>query len=345
LRTFSERAADVRRVVQAGRAVALAAATLAPEIARTSGVSLEGATLGLARHVETDPSEDELRALIAYAGGAEAVHVVLAANVFVAPLRAIAIALAASERVVVKPSRRAPTFARALVDALGDPRVTIAPDGELERVTRGEVHVYGRDATIAAVRSRVGPDVRVRGHGAGMGVAVVTGQASLHEAARALAEDIVPFDQRGCLSPRVAFVEGGIDRARELCVALSSELDAFATTVPRGPLDDDERAEAVRYGETLAFSGERWRGREHAVGLASSVVVPPPGRHLHVVPIASFDELSELLAPLARYVVAVGSDALERVANALPTHARRSLLGLMQRPPLDGPVDLRGDAG
>jgi len=343
VRTSSERVADVRRVVAAGHALVARAATLAPEIARTSGLSVEGALLGLARHVESDPTEDEARRLVERAGEAERVHVVLSANVFVAPLRAVAIALAASECVVVKPSRRAPTFARALVEALGDPRVTLAPDAPLERVTSGEVHVYGRDATVAAIRSSVGADVKVRGHGAGMGVAVVTSHANVGEAARALADDVVPFDQRGCLSPRVAFVEGGIDRARALAAALSSALDAFATKVPRGRLDDDERAEAVRYGETIAFSGEVWRGADHLVGLGSTVVVPPPGRHLHVVAVDSLDELEERLAPLARYVVAVGADDGARVAAWVPAHARRSPLGAMQRPPLDGPVDLRRD--
>jgi Acyl-CoA reductase (LuxC) len=345
VRTFSERVADVRRVVAAAQEVVGARAAFAPEIARTSGLSVEGVMLGLTRHLETDPTDDDVRALVERAGNAEWVHVVLAANVFVAPLRAIAIAFAASERVAVKPSRRAPTFAQALVGALADPRVTVESDVDLERVANGEVHVYGRDATIAAIRSRVGAGVRVRGHGAGMGVAVVTSRADVDEAARAIADDIVPFDQRGCLSPRVAFVEGGGERARAFCAALSAELERFATTVPRGVIDDEERAEAVRYGETIAFSGEVWRGAGHLVGLASSVAIPPAGRHLHVVPIVSMTELQEKLAPFARYVVAIGSDDPARAASGALPQARPSLLGAMQRPPLDGPVDLRGDAG
>jgi hypothetical protein len=345
VRTLSERIADVRRVVAAGAVVVRAEARLAPEIAETSGLSLEGARLGLTRHVETAPTDDQCRLLVERAGDAEIIHVVLAANVFVAPLRAIALALAGSERVIVKPSRRAPVFARALVEALGDSRVTVANELDFESVASGEVHVYGRDTTIAHIRSRVGAGATVRGHGAGMGIAVVSGDADLDDAARALADDIVPFDQRGCSSPRVAFVGGGIERSRAFCAALSADLERLAIEVPRGVLDDDERAQAVRYGETIAFSGEVWRGTAHVVGLASSVKIPPPGRHLHVVPMASLDQLEEHLAPFSRYVVAVGSDEPTRLDRSVPAHARRSFLGAMQRPPLDGPVDLRPDTG
>ncbi len=345
MRTLSERAADVRRVVEAGRAVVRGRASLVDEIARTTGLSPEGVALGFAHHVEISATDDDVRALVERAGDAESVHVVLAANVFVAPLRAIAVAVAASERVVVKPSRRAPTFARALVLALDDSRVVVERDVRFEDV-HGEVHVYGRDASIAAVRARVGRDAKVRGHGAGMGVAFVTARAEVDEAARLVADDVVPFDQRGCLSPRVVFVEGESDRARAFSVALDGSLEALAAGVPRGALDDDERAEATRYTETIAYGGDVWRATSHVVGLAASVVVPPPGRHVHVVPVSGVDELVERIAPFARYVVAVGSDDPARAApHAAFARARLSLLGRMQRPPLDGPVDLRKDAG
>src|SRR5208283_100464 len=104
--------------------------------------------------------------------------------------------------VAVRPSRREPHFARALVERAGDPGLTLVEEVDPARLFGGEVHVYGRDATIASVRGRVGERVRVRGHGAGMGIAIVSAQARLEAAADSLAEDVVAFDQRGCLSPR-----------------------------------------------------------------------------------------------------------------------------------------------
>jgi hypothetical protein len=66
---------------------------------------------------------------------------------------------------------------------------------------------------------------------------------------------------------------------------------------------------------------------------------------VHVVPAGGRAELRAILAPLARYVVAVGADDPGVAAEVAPTHARVSALGAMQRPPLDGPVDRRGTGG
>ena len=46
-------------------------------------------------------------------------------------------------------------------------------------IEAGAIHVYGRDETIAAVRAAARPGVVVRGHGAGLGVALVTPAADL----------------------------------------------------------------------------------------------------------------------------------------------------------------------
>ncbi len=178
-RTDGEKRADVRRLVEAARAVARDPGALTADLVRTTGLSPEGIALAFERHLELDPSDADLDALVAGAGAAKHVVVVLSANVFVAALRALAIARAASPSVVVRPSRREPDFARALVAHTRDPGLTLVEDLALDRLFGGEVHVYGRDATIADVRARVGERIRVRGHGAGMGVAVVTEGAAV----------------------------------------------------------------------------------------------------------------------------------------------------------------------
>lgn len=341
-RPFAERAADVGRLVEAAGRVAGRDALVAKLVAST-GLSREGVELGLDRHLELAPTEEEIGALVASAGDAKHVAVILSANVFVAALRAIAIARAASPSVVVRASKREPHFARALVEAVGEPGLTVVEEIDFARLFGGEVHVYGRDATIASVRARVGERIRVRGHGAGMGAALVGPGANLDDAARALADDVVAFDQRGCLSPRVALVEGE-GRAKAFAEALHGALEALEAKVPRGRVHEEERAEAARYEATLAFAGEVFRGGSHLVGLASPgspLTIPPPGRHLHVAAVRSLDDAADLLRDLAPVIVALGTDDPERASRIAPTHARLSPLGRMQRPPLDGPVDLR----
>jgi hypothetical protein len=343
-RSLAERKADVLRVVDAARAVAQSRASIVEDLVATTGLSREGVELAFDRHLELSPTDAELDALVAGAGDAKHVVVILSSNVFVAALRAVAIARAASPAVVVRPSRREPHFARALVEHAAYPGLSLATDVDLARLFGGEVHVYGRDATIADVRARVGERIRVRGHGAGMGVALVTERASLDDAAVSLAEDVVPFDQRGCLSPRVAVVVGDAARAVRFGASLDEALARAAERVPRGTLHPDERAEATRYESTMAFAGTVFARSTHVVGVAAAggaLVIPPAGRHVHVIPVGDLDAARALLAPLTHAIVAVGADDPARAASVAPVHARVSPLGSMQRPLFDGPVDRR----
>jgi len=349
-RRAADRIADVRRLLQAARTVIDHRAELVPAIVESTGLSTEGVELALARHVEVEATDAELSKLVSCAGDVSRVTVVLSANVFVGALRAVALARAASDDVVVRPSRRDPAFARALVDAaigLGDTHVRIDETLDVASVEAGEIHVYGRDETIADVRAKAREGVRVQGHGSGMGVALVTAAAELAQAARGLAEDVVVFDQRGCLSPRIALVIGDETRAAAFADALHAELDHLGGSIPRGDVPADERAASGRYIATMTYACRVLVGSQHAIGIAppgAPLVLPPPYRHVHVAACATIADAEKLLTPLAKAVVSIGSNDVEAartVARACPW-ARLSALGMMQRPPLDGPVDGRG---
>ncbi|HWL85819.1 MAG TPA: acyl-CoA reductase [Polyangiaceae bacterium] len=338
-RSPEQRRDDVQRILDAARSVVERRAGLVSALVESTGLHREGVEHALLHCLETSATERELDRLVATAGDAPHVHVILSANVFVAALRAIALARAAARRVTVRPSSRDPVFAEHLVRAIADPAIEIVPDA-LPRMDEGEIHVYGRDETIARVRASAPPGVVVRGHGAGMGVACIS-SGDIARAADNLADDVVPFDQRGCLSPRVAFVVGELIRARDFAEKMHASLAARQRTIPRGELSDVERAEARRYADTLSFSGVLHEGEGHKVGVASHLVVPPSGRHVHVVPVATMDALVASLALLERSIVAIGASDTTQLPSGLPPRARVSGLGVMQRPPLDGPVDQR----
>ncbi len=321
--------ADLRAIVDAAASVARDPAIVEP-LVKSTGLSPEGVRLALVEHLELDATDAELEGVLAAARTVPRVHVILSANVFVAPLRALVLARAGAPVVTVRPSRREPVFATALVDRLASSHVRL--DGpEIESLVEGEIHVYGRDETIADVRHRA--RVPVVGHGAGMGIAFVPDGSDLAAAATQLSRDVIAFDQRGCLSPRVAFVEGDVSTFATL---LFEALEARAETVPRGTLGDDEIADATRYADSITFAGVLHRGTSSLVGVADALVVPPAGRHVHVV---RWDP--RMLEPIARFVVTVGAPTLDAAAAIAPPHARRAILGQMQRPRLDGPVDRR----
>jgi acyl-CoA reductase-like NAD-dependent aldehyde dehydrogenase len=335
VRSEDARIADVRALVRACARVVERRTSFADAIAESSGLSREGVELAFTRHLEIDATDSDIASLVAAAGTATRVAVILSSNVFVGALRAIALALAAADDVVVRPSRRDPTFARVLVEELADPRVRLDEAFDVASLHDGEIHVYGSDATIERVRAAA--QVPVVGHGHGMGIAWVSRRASL-DVAHALADDVVAFDQRGCLSPRVVFVEGDLARAQMFAKQLHAALEQSA--VPRGPMPAEEHAAAGRYIATMTYACDVLIGPEHAIGITPSgapIVLPPAYRHVHVAASASPDEARALYAPFTRSIVAVGTDD----RTIAPPWARISPLGAMQRPPLDGPVDRR----
>jgi hypothetical protein len=341
-RARTERVADVRRLLAAARSVHTDRGRLAADLARTTGLSPQGVELGF-DSLERDATAEDLDALLTSAGDARHVHVVLSANVFVAPLRALAVARASAGVVTVRPSRRDPVLAHALVEAVADPAIAVVEDRDVAGSRADEIHVYGSTETVAAVRARAGAGVRVRGHAAGMGVAWVTASADIDRSAEGLCRDVVAFDQRGCLSPRVAIVEGSEARALRFAELLGEGLTRWADQVPRGRLHDEEVAEATRWRETMAFAGEVREGKENVVAWTSGpqLLLPPSGRHVLVVAAATGAIAAARLGPFARLIVTVGSDDPRAAASLALPHARMTWLGRMQLPPLDGPVDRR----
>jgi len=320
---------------------------------RQGPLSAQGVDLALRDHLELEPSTSDTDALIEAAGDADYVHVLLSANVFVGALRALALAVAAAPRVTVRMSRRESVFARELLRVVEDPDfgepVRYAETPRLERdldEARCEVHLYGHDATLVQVAATLPEGIRVRAHGAGMGLAVVGASANVDDAANAIAQSVIPFDQRGCLSPRVVLVEGGQERATALAHQLASSLARGAQRVPIGALSPEERAEATRYKDTCRMVGDLLEAGGGCVGLTSETLwVPPVGRNVHVVSCEP-SRAAALLSPLRSISAAVGIAGSEHdplpaaVLEVLP-RARVSAADRMQKPPLDGPVDRR----
>jgi hypothetical protein len=335
----------VMRVVRAARRIADPADPLGErarrELPELTGLSLQGVEHGLSCCLETRPSEHELERLLSSVGAASGASVLLSANVFVAALRAIALALASSENVVVRASRREHLMAELLLEA-SDGAFSLTD--ELTPSAGDHVWAYGTDDTMAELRRTLPRGVVLHAHGAGIGVAFVEGGDPLSGAARALAEDMVAFDQRGCLSPRIAFVKGEVDEVRAFADELASALAEIETRIPRGKLAAEEAAAERRFRDALSYAGELIAAGSGALGIdvdGRLAIVAPVGRNLTIV--RAF-ELERQLRPLAGMIAAAGvaerSELAASVSELLPA-ARLSPLGQMQRPPFDGPVDRR----
>ena len=158
--------------------------------------------------------------------------------------------------------------------------------GRPDRRVRTRPHDRDGSGAREALRGRPGPRRRPRRRGLDARGGRSPG------AAEALAQDVVPFDQRGCLSPRIVLVEGSSDRGVDFAGVLDECLRAWGRRAPRGLLSREERADATRWREALAFAGRVWASDHHVVAFAppgTPLAVPPSGRHVLVAGARSLD--------------------------------------------------------
>jgi len=105
----------------------------------------------------------------------------------------------------------------------------------------------GSNETLAAIRAKLPAHVRFIGHGHRVSFGYITGEVlgrfELKNTVQRAANDVVAWNQLGCLSPHLFYVEhGGPVSAENFAEMLATQLEALETTEPRGALPADEAA-------------------------------------------------------------------------------------------------------
>ena len=286
---------------------------------------------------------------------------VLAGNVFTACVQPCSMALLAGSPLVVKASSKDDVLPSLFVAALAQVDVELAeacevvtfpggtPTLESALMSRADVvSVYGSDATLTAVRRRLAPTASLVAHGHGLGAGFVSRDALENEdaaraAATAFALDVAAYDQRGCMSPHVIWVErgGGVDGA-DWASMLAAQLDRLAADLPRGPLPREVGAAQIQWRGVAAARGELIEGDGWSVSYegGAALRVSPGWRNVMVLDVDGPAALGAALAPLGVHLKTLGvaGDAARRreVAAALPAGLapRVTAAGQMQRPSL-----------
>lgn len=271
----------------------------------------------------------------AHACGASLVGHVWAGNVPGLPLWSLISALLVKASSVGKVSSAEPLvaswFARTLAEV--EPRLadTLAvvwwPGGEtaLEEVLCEEAEVlkvYGSDAAVAAWQRMLPAGKRLLPHGNKLSVAMVSATAldtrQAQSTARQAALDIVRWDQQGCYSPQVLYVERGgqIDPA-EFARHLAGELSALQHSFPRRALAFEETNSAAQWRQALELA--LLRGQEvdllggpdtpWAIAFLSAARPPEAGalnRSACVMAVDRLDDVIPLLEPRRAWLQTVG---------------------------------------
>jgi len=127
-------------------------------------------------------------------------------------------------------------------------------DRDLEEAafsSSGLVVASGSDAAIAAIAARV--PGRFIGHGhkvsfAAIGAECLAEGGTARDLARRLAYDVSLWDQQGCLSPQLCYIESGAHLAPgQFAELLAEELTAYAQELPPRKLSVEEQAAVLRF--------------------------------------------------------------------------------------------------
>jgi len=199
------------------------------------------------------------------------------------------------------------------------------------------VLAYGGSEAIEQVRARVPATTRFLGYGHKLGVALVGREAldaqRVAGVARGLAHDVARYEQQGCYSPQVVYVERGarID-PRGFSQRLAAELAALERRQPRARLSAQEAAGVAAWRDAAELRCLEGQGSEWLGDAASAWAVahserlmplrPGPGwRCVQVVAVDTLEAVPDLLAPHASFLqtaaVATAPQRLQALAEAL----------------------------
>lgn len=235
------------------------------------------------------------------------------------------------------------------------------PGGEvsLEEIVFEEsdlVTATGTDETLVSVQSRIPSGTRMVGYGHKVSLAYISGRGladkEMVEVASKCARDVTAWDQQGCLSPHVIYVEnGGAFPAERFAEAVASALCQIEEVQPRGALGVEQAADlamrrsvyeirAANSPDTRLWSSDRSTAWTVVYESDPRFHYTCLNRFIYVKPSRDADETLHQLEPLRGKVSTVGLAAAGREAERLATTfarwgvSRVCPVGKMQSPPL-----------
>ena len=290
---------------------------------------------------------------------------VLAGNIPGAGLDSVIFSLLVKSATLVKTSSTEPVlpalFARSIRDI--DPNlgaclsVVSWPGGNtaLEDLAYGRTDIVvasGSDASLAAIRERARGQFIGYGHKVSFGLVTKESLTEAEETAHKAAYDVALYDQQGCLSPQLVYVEeGGAVTPKEFAALLATSLAHWQTELPRGPIPP-EVSTAIRRvrdeAEWQALAGKDVTLHASPDGTDWTVVYDadptlvqsPLYRTIRVKPLRNITQLGGILEAWRPYLEAVGMAAdSARIAILADTLgalgvSRVCPIGTMQLPPL-----------
>jgi hypothetical protein len=182
------------------------------------------------------------------------------------------------------------------------------------------VLAYGGNEALDAIRRRLPVTTRFLPHGHKLGFGVVSATALDTQKAPALARlaawDVMRYDQQGCYSPHVFYVQrGGAVSPRVFANYLAGELANLERRFPRRPLDVEDSTAVARWQQ-----GVEWKALSASSAESADQLIGSPQAAWSV----AYSDTPQALAPTAtqRTIQVVAVDALDEVVPLVAPHSR-----------------------
>lgn len=261
---------------------------------------------------------------------------VFAGNVPGLPVGNIVYALLMKSAILGKSASEEPLFAVLFAQSLAevDPELARSVamvcwkggDEEIEDVvfsSSDAVIVYGGERSVNEVRKRVPSGTRFIAYGHKLSFGVIGREHLVADRVRQTAAqaaiDASVFDQQGCLSPHVFYVEEGAEIApKEFAKLLAQEMDVFNREIPRGRISPDESAAINQLRGSYEFRElEEDDVAVHASSQGTdwtviyerdpSFVPSCLNRTIRVKPVKDVKDVVDLIKPVKGYLQTVGA--------------------------------------
>ncbi len=201
------------------------------------------------------------------------------------------------------------------------------------------VMAHGSDAALAALRAHCPPQTPLVGYGHRVSFGLLLPGADWDAAALGFAQDVLLYDQGGCLSPQTIYVVGSGNTAREFASRLAGALAVAAGRFPL-PVRAEMAAGAVQDARALAWMSEGVEVRQSAdqrwtvIARSESVFAPSPTFGvISVQPLASLDDLPGAVSAVASRLQGCAVAGMP-TEGYLPGASYLCEPGRMQAPPL-----------
>lgn len=247
-------------------------------------------------------------------------------------------------------------FAQSLAEVRPDLASTLAvltwPNEEVD-LTRAVLRkaelviAYGGEETIETLRKEIPPATRAIFHGHRLSLGVISRELTSKESAEQAATDITLYDQRGCLSPHLYYVEeGGAASPVTFAQWLAQSLYVASYQLPKGVTTDAEAAQIQQLRGTIPLKGGQVFPSPS--GLDWTVLydpdphfsISPLARTIWIKPVRDLSEIAGHLESIRPYLQAVGIAIPQERQNEVILSlsqmgvSRICAIGKMQKPPL-----------